>query len=92
MKIKPITDIETALRIYYRYPEIDNSRIRELFGKISSGTQAKYKRAVMAEQAARNVKTMQMNAVNTKVAYEVWGIDVDDLEKRLEKLQKLNLA
>ena len=32
MKVKRITDIDTALYIYYRYPEIGNKEIKELFG------------------------------------------------------------
>ena len=91
MKVKPIVDIETALRIYYEHSEIDNNQIRELFGNIGSATQAKYKKAVKEEQATRGIKTMQMNAVNTEIAYDVWGIDVEDLEKRHKKLKSLGL-
>ena len=58
MKIKQIADIETAIRIYYQYPEIDNNQMRELFGKISSSTAARYKKAAKDEQINRNVKTM----------------------------------
>ena len=92
MKVKPITNIDTALRIYYSYPEIGNSQMRELFGSIGNSTAAKYKEAVKQEQAKQNVKTMCLNTVNTRVAYEVWGIDVDDLEKRRKALKRLGLA
>ena len=92
MKVKQIADIETAIRIYYQYPEIDNNQMRELFGKICSSTAARYKKAVKDEQIKRNVKTMCNNAVNTEVAYDVWGIDVVDLERRLKKLKSLGLA
>ena len=92
MKVKQIADIETAIRIYYQYPEIDNNQIRELFGSISSGTQARYKKAVRDEQINRNVKTMCIDAVNTEVAYDVWGIDVADLERRLKKLKSLGFV
>lgn len=35
----------------------------------------------------------QWNAlrVNTKTAYEAWGLNIDDLERRYRKLQKLSL-
>lgn len=92
MKFKQIADIETAIRIYYQYPEIDNNQMRELFGKISSSTAARYKKAVKDEQINRDVKTMCIDAVNTEVAYDVWGIDVVDLERRLKKLKSLGLA
>lgn len=92
MKVKPITSIDTALRIYYTYPEIGNKEIKELFGATSNGTIKSYKNAVQEEQVNRGVKTSQMFTVNTEVAYEVWGIDVADLEKRREKLKKLGLS
>jgi hypothetical protein len=92
MKTKAITDIDTALRIYYQYPEIGNSQIRELFGVTNGRTLARYKRAVQEEQMNRNVKTSQLHTVNTEVAYDVWGIDVVGLEKRREKLKKLGLS
>jgi hypothetical protein len=37
------------------------------------------------------VYTMGMYKINTACAYKAWGIDVDDLEKRRNKLQKLGL-
>ena len=89
MKYKAPVDIDTAIRIYYQYPEINNKQMRELFGSISSTTEAKYKKAVMAVQMERGVKTMQLHTVNTKVAYEVWGIDVEDLVKRRNILKEL---
>ncbi len=55
MKTKAITDIDTALRIYYQYPEIGNSQIRELFGVTNGRTLARYKRAVQEELMNRNV-------------------------------------
>lgn len=92
MKVKPIKGIDAALRIYYSYPEIGNAEIRELFGNLGSSTIAKYKDAVKQEQMERNVKTMCLNTINTRVAYEVWGIDVDDLEKRRKALKRLGLT
>ena len=92
MKYRQIADIETAIRIYYQYPEINNKQICRLFGTNSSSTASRYKKAVKDEQIERNVKTMCIDAVNTKVAYDVWGIDVSDLEQRLKKLKSLGLV
>ena len=92
MKVKPITSIDTALRIYYTYPEIGNKEIKELFGVSNTRTLARYKKDVRQAQAERDVLTSQMHTVNTAVAYEVWGIDVADLEKRRDKLRKLGLS
>lgn len=92
MKVKRITDIDTVLYIYYRYPEIGNKEIKELFGGLSSAALTKYKKAVQEEQIKQNVKTSQLYTINTEVAYEVWGIDVAELEKRRDKLKKLGLS
>ena len=91
MKVRKIADIDTALYIYYRYPEIGNKEIKELFG-LGSATLTKYKKAVQEEQIKQNVKTSQLYTINTEMAYEVWGIDVAELEKRRDKLKKLGLS
>lgn len=92
MKVKRIVDIDTALYIYYRYPKIGNKEIKELFGGLGSAALTKYKKAVQEEQIKQDVKTSQLHTINTEVAYEVWGIDVAELEKRRDKLKKLGLS
>lgn len=92
MKFRSPADIDTALRIYYTYPEIGNKEIKELFGKIGPNTITKYKKAVQEVQAEREQLTAQSYTVNTELAYEVWGIDVDDLERRRKKLKELGLS
>ena len=84
-----IKDIETALRIYYENSEIGNHQIKELFGSRSSATIARLKRIAKNEMSKRDIYSYGLNKVNTTVAYEVWGIDVDDLEKRAIKLSEL---
>lgn len=91
MRVKPFKDIDTALRIYYTYPEIGNKEIKELFGVSNTRTLARYKKDVRQAQTERGVLTSQMHTVNTEVAYTVWGIDVIDLEKRRNKLRELGL-
>ena len=92
MKVKQIQGIDIALRIYYNYPEIGNSEIKQLFGNVSSSTVSKYKKAVQDKQLEDGVRTMCLNTVNTEKAFEVWGIDVNNLEHRRKKLQKLGLC
>ena len=91
MNIPDISGIESALRIYYKHSELGNKQIMELFGRRSSATISRLKRAVRNEMAKRNVLSYGMNKINTSVAYEVWGIDVADLEKRMKKLKNLEL-
>jgi hypothetical protein len=47
---------------------------------------------VLEEMATRGVQTFGRNSINTKIAYEVWRIDIDELEKNMTKLIKLKLG
>jgi len=91
MNTPQITAIDTALAIYYKYPEICNKHISALFGNHSTATINHLKQRVKAEMIERGVHSYSAYSVNTKIAFEIWGIDVDDLEKRRAKLQKLGL-
>ena len=84
-------DIETAIRIYHEYPEIGNEQIRELYGNLSISTTTKYKNLVRKEMVERGVKTYAPYSVNTAIAYEVWGLNIKDLENRRKKLISLGM-
>jgi len=92
MNIPPITSIDTALRIYYAHSEIGNKEIAALFGKRSPTTICRLKHIVKDEMSSRNILSYGTNKVNTAVAFDVWGIDVKDLEKRMKKMQELGLS
>ena len=84
--------IETAIRIYHENAELCNETIKELYDKqFSSATCSRLKKKVKAEMKKRNIHTYFPHNINTKVAYEVWGLDIDDLEERYNKLIALNL-
>ena len=91
MYIPSITSIETALTIYYKNAEVGNKEIRELFGCRSSATISRLKRIAKAEMIKRNALTFNAYKVNTVIAYEVWGINIIDLEERKKKLKELSL-
>ena len=74
-------DIEMAVRLYYEKPEITNADIKELFGTGETQT-IKIKKAVKEEMEKRGVKSWLPHS-------EVWGIDIDNFEKRLKKLRTL---
>jgi hypothetical protein len=91
MNIPPITGIENALKIYYAHSEIGNKEITALFGRRSSATISRLKRAVKDEMNTAGVLSYGANKVNTAIAYKVWGIEVTDLEKRMKKIRELKL-
>lgn len=87
-----IKDIDTALRIYYMYPELTNADIKILFGgNISNFAVNTYKKYARQQEIEDGVKTIGFYTVNTECAYKAWGIDVESLEKRRAKLKKLGL-
>ena len=91
MNIPQITSIDSALRIYYAHSEIGNKEIKLLFGNLSSSTVARLKRLAKDEMTKRNILSYGMYKISTTIAYEVWGINVTDLEKRRKKLKDLEL-
>ena len=91
MNIPPITSIENALKVFYNHAELGNKEITELFGRHSSATVARLKRIVKDEMNSRGILSYGANKVNTAVAFDIWGIDVKDLEKRIKKMKELEL-
>ena len=92
MNIPQITNIDTALAIYYNHVEIGNKEIKKLFGARSSATVARMKREVKTVMDRNGISSYSAYKINTIIAYQVWGIDVVDLEKRKQKITELNLS
>ena len=91
MNIPQISDIDTAIMIYYRYPEIGAKEIVQIFRKRSKSTVSRLKKIAQKRMIEEDIYTNGMYKINTESAYRAWGIDVEDLEKRRNKLQKLGL-
>ena len=91
MNIPQITSIENALKVYYNNSEIGNVEIIELFGRHSTATISRLKKMVKNEMVKKNVLAYNMYKVNTVIAFIVWGIDIEDLEKRIKKIKELKL-
>lgn len=83
-----LPDPEKALELYYTKTEINNVEIRYLFS-CNSTTATRLKRSVQDEMSKTGVKTWLPGNIDVKTAFKVWCINVDDMEKRLLKLQKL---
>lgn len=82
--------METAIRLYYANIELYNRDIAELFGeKIGGNRILKLKREARKKMDEENIPMWNAYAVNTKAAYKAWGLDIDDLERRYNKLKKL---
>ena len=92
VRIPPITNLETAIRVFYEKHEIGTKEIIELFGNIASSTACKLKDIARELQCEENVKTWQSHSVNTKCAYRAWGLDIEDMDYRLKKLNENKMA
>lgn len=90
--IPQIADLATAIRIYYSRLELNNTDIKELFPTACPGTILKLKRKAQELMTENGVLTYGTYSVNTKTAYVAWGLDITDIEKRYEKLKKLEMA
>lgn len=80
---------EAALDIYLSSPEIGTREIIQIFN-CGSSSAWKLKQKAIAVMKERGKETLFANNVNTKCAYEAWGIDVSDLERMILKRRKLN--
>ncbi len=89
VRIPQITSVETALQLYYKRIELSGADIKELFGEISNCTIAKLKNKARELMRERNTPMWNSQNVNTEVAYEAWGLNIESLERKFAKLQKL---
>lgn len=87
LKRKPVSSLETAIEMYYLNLELTTANIKKLFN-VSDPTAKKYKDVVREEMIKKKIVSNEINSVETKLAYQVWGLDIDDLEKRYKKLEK----
>lgn len=90
MKLAPPKRI---LEIYFDNPyEIGNAEIKELFGTKSSTTVCRLKRRVQEAMQKQGKKTWNSYNVNTTIAFETWGIDIDNIERLYKKQERLGLV
>lgn len=92
MTAKRIKDISVALKIYFENFEIGNAEIEQIFGSMSSATMSKLKKMAREKMVEEEMLQYSAHSVNTKIAYKVWGIDIEDLKKRRKELMKLGLC
>ena len=92
INIPPITSIGNALSVYHHHLELGNDEIKKLFGERSPTTISKLKKFVKDEMILQKIKSFQANTVNTEIAYQVWGLDISDLERRFKKINELGLS
>lgn len=91
MKQRPrikITSIETAVQIYYTFPELGTDEVIQLFG-CSKATATRLKKRARDRQIREGIITFSDANVNTKTAYKEWGLDIADLERRMVRYRRI---
>ena len=91
VRIPGLKDIPTAIRIYYKKHELTTSDIIELFG-CCAPTAKKMKDMARELMGERDVPNWNALAVNTDCAFEAWGLNINDLERRYKKLLKYGMV
>jgi len=91
VRVPQIEDIGFAIKLYYSKPQIGNKDIAELFPHSGRNTICGLKKAVVEKMIENGEMRYNALLVSTKTAYETWGIDINDLEYRYNKLKELNL-
>ena len=75
MNIPQITDIDTAIRIYYRYPEIGTKEITQLFKKHSKSTISRLKKLAQKYMVTESVCVLRtMNHSSSEIVTRVWTL------------------
>lgn len=77
-----------AVKLYFDTFEIGTSEIAYLFN-VSKTTAVTYKREAQAYQIENGVRFWDKRKVNTRLAFEAWGLDIRDLQMRCYELLKL---
>lgn len=89
VRIPQPLDIKDALKIYWEKHELTNDDIRRLFGQLGTQRIVLLKKIVKEAQEQRGIKIYDHRAINTKVAYEVWGFPYNELYKRFKNCEAL---
>ena len=92
MRIPPIKDIKTAIKLYYSNTSLGNKEIRTLFGNLGNQSVVKLKKLARNKMIEKHIQSWNDIRVNTAAAYESWGLSITDLEQRYEKLKGLDRA
>ncbi len=86
-----LKNVEAAIKAFYGTGYVSNAEIKEMFGVSSDAAVSRIKKPVLEEEVRQNIPRVVPYHVNARVAFEVWGIDVQELVKSREKLKKLGL-
>lgn len=90
MKTNACVNIPVAVRYYYEKISLNNKDIKKIFNVTADTTAIKKKREVVEYFAGTDENPIHSltNRLDTWRAFEAWGLDINELEKRLKKLRQ----
>lgn len=91
VRVPQFEDLKTAIVLYHSRVELSNADIKKLFGAHCNNTISKLKALAREKMAENNVPAWNPQHVNTAAAYEAWGLDIEDLERRFEKIKNMEV-
>lgn len=86
--IPQLSDIALAVELYYSRIDLSNSDIKRLFGGVSANKISSLKKLADAQRREKGMASWDPRRVNTMCAFEAWGLDIEDLERRLKALRR----
>ena len=89
--IRPVQNIDAALKAYYGNGYINNRDIKAIF-QVCDSSAWKMAKSVREESAKRDIPIIMPGYINVKIAFELWGINVKELEQNKRKIANLNLC
>ena len=84
-----IKSVESALSVYYTYPQLRNAEIQEVFGHLSKAKVCQLKELAREKMSELGIPLWNATAVDTNAAYQAWGLNITDLERRYAKIRKM---
>lgn len=89
--IPELGSIKVAVEMYWKKPALRNADIHMLFPNIGKDTVQRLKK--LARERTNELKKMQWSSttVLTEDAFEAWGLNIENLEKRYSKLKRLGV-
>ena len=96
IRVPKIRSLEAALTVYYDNIFIGNKEIRELFisksgGNIGVTKIAELKKEVAAIAKEKGAMLYNETTVPVEVAFEAWGINVSELERKIKRKKSLGI-
>lgn len=89
MVVKRTSDLKLLLEMYYTMDELSSEDIKKIFPGCSHSFVTTKKKEARAKMAEENTMVWNNTCVNTNSAFKAWGIEIEEIEAKALKLQKL---